>query len=183
MLHDQNTRTRRIALISLLFAVSTALQLMPRPPGIEFTSLIIFTTGVVFGSLFGASLGFFVMFVNAFLSPYGLASLNMPFQILGMSLIGAVGGFYKITENASPRFYAEAAVLGAFLTFIYYMITNVGYALYFSLFLSSLSIVDSLVFAQATGVFFTVTYIVTNAVIFGVGTVPLVNAMRKILWR
>lgn len=183
MLPKQKNHTRQIALLSVLFAVTTSLQVVPRPLGVEFTSLITFSTGVVFGGIIGASLGFFVMFVNAFLSPWGLASLNMPFQMLGMSIIGAVGGFYKIDQGGNARFYAETAILGAFLTFIYYLITNVGYAIYFSLFLSRISILEALVLVQVTGVVFTIIYMVTNIFIFGVGAVPLVNAMRKILWR
>jgi hypothetical protein len=179
---NQKTHTRKIALLSLLFAVCTALQVVPRPPGLEFTSLVTFTTGVVFGSVFGASLGFFVMFVNAFLSPWGFASLNMIFQMLGMSIIGTVGGFYKIDQRGNTRFYIETAILGAFLTFIYQIILNLGYAIYVALFLSKISFLEALVLVQVTGVVFTVTYIVTNTIIFGVGAVPLVNAMRKILW-
>ncbi len=183
MLPNHNYSTRKIALISLLFAVSTALQVMPRPPGIEFTSLMIFTTGVVFGSVFGASLGLFVMFVNSFLSPWGFASLNMPFQMLGMSIIGAVGGLYKIDQRGNARFYVEAAILGGLLTFIYQIILNAGYAIYVALFLSKISVLEALVLVQVTGVLFTVTYIVTNTIIFGVGAVPLVSAIRKVLWR
>ena len=159
------------------------MQVLPRPPGLEFTSLITFITGVVFGSIFGASLGFFVMFVNAFLSPWGFAGFARPFQLLGMSIIGAVGGLFKIDKDGNTRFYAEAAILGAFLTFIYYLITNIGYAIYLALFLSRISILEALVVAQVTGIVFTITYVVTNTFIFGVGTVPLVNAMRKILGR
>ena len=91
--------------------------------------------------------------------------------------------FIKLTKGGNARFYAETAILGAFLTFIYYLITNMGYAIYFSFFLSRISILEALVLVQVTGVVFTIIYIVANTFIFGVGAVPLVNAMRKILWR
>ncbi len=178
---NQRYSTRKIALLSLLFAVCTALQLVPRPPGLEFTSLITFATGVVFGSVFGASLGVFVMSVNAFLSPWGFASLNMFFQMLGMAIIGAVGGFYKIDKGRSARFFVETAILGAFLTFIYQMIVNGGYAIYLSLFLSHISVLDALVLVQVTGIIFTVTQVSTNTIIFGVGAIPLINSIRKVV--
>jgi len=123
------------------------------------------------------------MLVNAFLSPYGLAGLNAPFQMLGMSLVGAAGGFYKISRGGNARFYAETAILGAFLTFIYYAIVDVGYGIYYALFLSRLSLLEAVVLAQVTGIVFTAIYVVTNTIIFGIGAVPLVSAIQRILGR
>lgn len=178
--------TRRIALFSTFVAVTAVLQVMPKPWGfgLEFTSFLTFSIGVVFGSLFGASLGAFVMFVNGFLSPWGLAGLNIPFQMLGMSVIGAVGGFYKIENTGKARFYGESAVLGAFLTFIYYIFfTNLGFALQTSLFFTKASLLETFVVVQVEGAVFTAFYVISNTVLFGAGVVPLVSAMKKILRR
>jgi len=164
-------------------ALCTVFQVLPRPPGLEFTSLLTFSAGVVFGSVFGISLATIVMLVNAVLSPFGFANLNLPFQIVGMSLIGAVGGFYKMEHDGTARFLAETAILGAFLTLIYYLVTNVGFALYLVLFISHISLVEAVAIAQVSGAYFTVTYVITNTLLFGVGTVPIVSAMRKILRR
>jgi len=160
--------------------VSTVLQVLPRPWGLEFTSFLTFSTGVVFGSILGASLGVVVMFVNAFLSPWGLAGINMPFQMLGMSIIGTVGGLYKMKDNSNVKFFAETAVLGGFLTFIYYLITNLGFAAHLVL-LSRVSLLEAIVVAQISGAVVTLLYIISNTFLFGVGAVPLVNAMRKLL--
>lgn len=154
-----------------------------RPPGLEFTSLLTFSTGVIFGSVLGASLGAFVMFVNAFLSPWGLAGLNMPFQMLGMSIIGTVGGLYKMENDGKARFHAETAVLGAFLTFVYYSITNLGFAVYLALPPSSITLLEALVLVQVWGAIFTLLYTVSNTLLFGIGAVPIVNTMRKLLGR
>ena len=177
------TNTRRIALFSVMAALCTVLQVVPRPPGLEFTSLLTFSAGAVFGSVFGVSLATIVMLVNAVLSPFGFASLNLPFQIVGMSLIGAVGGFYKMENDGTARFVAETAILGAFLTFIYYLITNIGFALYLVLFISKVSFAEALALAQVTGAPFTLIYIVANTFVFGVGAVPLVSSMIKLLRR
>lgn len=177
------TNTRRIALFSVMTALCTVLQILPRPPGLEFTSLLTFAAGVVFGSIFGVSLASIVMLVNAFLSPFGFANLNLPFQMMGMSLIGAVGGIYKMKNDGAARFFAETAILGALLTFIYYLITNIGFALFLVLFLSHVSLVEALAIAQVSGAFFTLTYVLTNTFLFGVGTVPIVSSIRKILGR
>ena len=180
---NKKSNTRQIALFSILGAVTTAIQVLPRPPGLEFTSLLTFSTGVVFGSVLGASLGAVVMFLNAFFSPWGQAGLNMPFQMLGMGIIGAVGGFYKMENDVKARFFIETAILGAFLTFVYYLIVNVGFAIFISLFVSKIPIMESLVLAQVTGAVFTVSYTILNIFLFGFGAVPLVNAMRNLLGR
>ena len=107
----------------------------------------------------------------------------MPFQMLGMGIIGAVGGFYKMENDVKARFFIETAILGAFLTFVYYLIVNVGFAIFISLFVSKIPIMESLVLAQVTGAVFTVSYTILNIFLFGFGAVPLVNAMRKLLGR
>ena len=122
---------RIIALIGVLTALCLAVQLSPRPPNVEFTSLFTFILGFMFGSIMGISFGSFVMFVNAFFSPWGFAGLNMPFQIAGMALVGLAGGLYRtyLQSCNSAKFYIEVAVLGAFLTVLYDLITNFGVAL------------------------------------------------------
>jgi len=175
---QKKLNTQKTALFTVLVAICTAIQTMPRPLGLEFTSLLTFSAGSVFGSLLGASFGAMVMFVNAFLSPWGFAGLNMPFQMLGMCIIGAVGGFYKIENSDNKELYAGSAVLGAFLTFIYYLITNLGFAVYLTRGILSF---EAIVFAQVNGAFFTLIYTVSNTFLFGVGAIPIVNTMRKLL--
>jgi hypothetical protein len=182
---NQNKKpdARKIALFSVTVALCVAIQILPRPVGLEFTSFLTFCIGVVLGSVFGALLGTSVMFANAFLSSYGLAGLSAPFQIVGMGLIGAVGGFYKMDKDDHARFYVETAVLGAFLTFIYYTITNLSYAVIVALPPSEIPILEAIVISQVNGIVFTLLYMVSNTVLFGIGAVPLVTAMRKFLRR
>jgi len=169
-------QTRQLALFCALAAASVGIQLAPRPPNIEFTSLITFTVGIVFGWYMGALLGGFVMFVNGFLSPWGLAGWNLPFQVVGMSIIGWVGGVYGKTlkKEVSAGLFIEAAVLGSFLTLVYDLITNVGVAL-----LAEKAIVGVLIFGAA----FSLLHVASNTVLFGFATVPVVNAIRKSLGR
>jgi len=149
----------------------------------EFTSLIAFVTGMVFGSFYGASLGALIMFVNGFLSPYGFAGVVLPFQIAGMVLIGVVGGLYArmATGKLSSGNFVETLVLGAFLTFIYDVVTNVGTAVYLA---SSMPFSEALIAALIMGAIPSVMHIVWNTFLFGAVTVPLVNAMQRMLgWR
>jgi uncharacterized membrane protein len=151
---------------------------------LELTSLITFVTGMVFGSIAGGLLGTLVMLVNGFLSPYGFAGVVMPFQIAGIGLIGVAGGLYSRMTNGrlSAGGFAEAAVLGAFLTFVYDVVTNVGTAVF--LMLSGLSFPHALATALISGAIPSIIHVVWNTALFGSATVPLVSAMHKMLgWR
>jgi uncharacterized membrane protein len=155
---------------------------MPRPPNVEFTSLISFIVGVAFGSWFGAILGGFVMFVNGFLSPYGLAGPLLLFQVAGMSLIGLVGGLYSKTFKESKAKWVpfQAAILGAFLTLMYDVLTNVGYALQFSMLTNA--IIVSFVGVLVMGSVFMVIHVTSNTFLF-MTSIPIVKGIQKLLGR
>jgi len=140
---------------------------------------------MVFGAVFGAILGASVMFVNGFLSSYGFAGIALPFQIAGMVLIGAVGGLYARTmkgKRSTGALIMEAAILGALLTFVYDVVTNVGTALWMSS--SQLPFIQAFAIALITGSVFSVIHIGWNLFLFGTLTTPLVNAMNRVLaWR
>jgi len=182
ILQETTLTTQRLALLSVLTAVCLGLQLLPRPMNLEFTSLISFVTGMVFGSFYGASLGALIMFVNGFLSPYGFAGVVLPFQIAGMVLIGVVGGLYArmATGKLSSENFVETLVLGAFLTFVYDVVTNVGTAVYLA---SSLPFHEALIAVLIAGAIPSIIHVVWNSFLFGAVTFPLVNAMQKALMR
>jgi hypothetical protein len=176
--------TQRLALLSVLTALCLGIQLLPRPMNLEFTSLIAFATGMVFGSLYGSSLGVLVMLANGFLSPYGFAGVVLPFQIIGMGSIGLAGGLYTRVTHTVRRVRAltEAAILGAFLTFIYDVSTNVGTAVFLTL--SGISFHEALVTAFVLGAVPSAIHVAWNIALFGIVTVPLVSAMHRMLaWR
>jgi hypothetical protein len=151
---------------------------------LEFTSLIAFATGMAFGGLYGTSLGILVMLANGFLSPYGFAGVVLPFQIIGMGSIGLAGGSYRRMPNRATKAgaFVEAAVLGAFLTFIYDVLTNVGTAVFFTL--SGLPFHQALITALVLGAVPSAIHVAWNTALFGMVTLPLVSAMHGILgWR
>jgi len=172
-------QTRQLALFCALAAAAVGIQLAPRPPNVESTSLITFFVGVIFGCLAGGLFGTLVMLVNGFLSPWGFAGLIMPFQIVGMSLIGVTGGILRRygAPSSATRMVFETAILGSFLTLVYDILTNVGVALITNV---------PIVFAFITGVAFSFIHIVWNTVLFGLAFTPLLKTfqtfgeMRKI---
>ncbi len=173
--------TRRLALLTMLSALCIGIQLAPRPfPNVEFTSLLVFLVGVFFGSLVGSTLGAIVMFINGFLSQWGFAGLMLPFQIVGMVIVGIVGGLYGRTKKGSftRGTVGETAVLGAFLTLVYDVITNFGVAV--SYMLLGMPLLPAFVSAMVFGVPFSLIHIVSNFFVFLGVFFPLTKALQEL---
>ena len=173
---------RRIALISVLTALCLAVQLSPRPPNVEFTSLFTFILGFMFGPFLGILFGSFVMLVNGFFSPWGFAGPNMPFQIVGMALVGLVGGLYRKysqSNSSLAKFYFEVAVLGAFLTVVYDLITNFGVALWYMI--GGLPPFLAVITALAYGTPFSLIHVFSNVAVFGIAFLPLIKALNNVV--
>ena len=174
--------SRRLAFISVLTALCLAIQLSPRPPNVEFTSLFTFLVGALEGPFVGVFFGAFVMFVNGFLSPYGFAGLNLPFQMIGMAVVGLIGSIYAryLPKNSASRnYYFEAAVLGALSALIFDLITNLGVGV--SFILSGMKPEVAIFSALASGSFFSLVHTVSNATVLGLVFLPLMNASRRLL--
>jgi len=171
---------RRIALLSILTALCIGIQLTPRPPNVEFTSLICFAVGFMFGAAFGASLGALTMFINGFLSPWGVAGIVMPYQMAGMALIGLTGGVYRRVLGKNPAevknppkiLSLEVSFLAAFLTLVYDVITNIGWALPYGV---------PIIVALVQGAWFTVIHVVSNIVFFGSAFFILVRVISNLI--
>lgn len=172
---------RVIAFVSVLTALCLGVQLSPRPPNVEFTSLFAFVMGFLFGPVFGVFFGGFVMFVNGFFSSWGFAGLNLPFQMAGMSLVGLVGGLYgRFSQGyGSAWFFAEAAVLGVFLTVIYDLLTNFGVAL--SYVILGMPPTLAIVTALGYGVPFSLIHVFSNMAVFGIAFLPVIKALNHVL--
>ena len=170
-----------IGLISILTALCLAIQLSPRPPNVEFTSMFTFTLGFLFGSLLGVLFGSFVMLVNGFFSPWGFAGFNLPFQIVGMAVVGLAGGLYRryFQNYKSGKFYIEVAVLGAFLNALYDLITNFGVAL--SYMIIGMDPTLSVITALAWGTPFSLIHVFSNIAVFGIVFFPLIEALNNVL--
>jgi hypothetical protein len=120
------------------------------------------------------------MFVNGFLSPWGFAGLNMPFQMVGMGLVGLVGGLYKRYMRDRPNFgsFGEVAVLGGFLTVVYDLITNFGVALFPMI--SGVPPAFALLTVLASGAPFSLVHVCSNIITFGVVSFPLVRTLSQV---
>jgi predicted membrane protein len=174
-------KTRTLAFLIILTALCTAVQVIPRPPNVEFTSFLSFVMGLTEGTFVGALFGSFVMLINGFLSPWGFGGLNIPFQMAGMAIAAVLGGIYRrFTHDigSSPKFSLETAVLGAFIALIYDFITNVGVATQGMLAGESPSL--ALFTALAIGSFYSLLHIVSNTVVFGVLFLPVTSGLNSL---
>jgi len=173
--------TRKLALLSLVTALCVALQLTPRPPNVEFTSLISFTIGFVFGSWAGALVGGMTMFINGFFSPWGQAGLNIPFQVAGMVVAGVLGRIYRVfapSRSSSTKFCLETAILGALIALIYDLITNVGVGIQF--FFAGMPPTLAVFSAVAYGSFFSMIHILANSAVFGFLLLPFASTLNSL---
>jgi hypothetical protein len=169
-----------IALISILAALGLAIQLAPRPPNVEFTLLLTVAVGFMFGSFTGILFGSFIMFFNGFFSPWGFSGLNMPFQMLGMSVAGLAGGLYQryMQSYSTAKFCVEVSIVGAFLTVLYDLVTNFGVALSFML--TGMHPTLAVATAVAYGAPFSLIHVGSNIAVFGIAFFPLVKAINYI---
>lgn len=149
----------------------------PRPPNVEFTSLICFLTGFVFGVFSGALVGALTMFINGFLSPYGFAgTVIMLFQVVGMALIGLAGGVYRklLGGNFNPgrQLKFEVCFLASFLTLVYDVITNVGFAIQFNI---------NIIGALFAGAWLAVIHNISNVILFSAAFFYLTKIIGKLV--
>jgi hypothetical protein len=130
----------------------------------------------LFGAFFGALLGALTMFINGFLSPWGFAGIIMPFQMLGMALIGFVGGVYRKSLGKNPSvgysLNLEVISLAAFFTLVYDIITNVGYAVLFNV---------NIIAVLILGTWFTIVHVVSNTLLIGGAFFGLVRIVGNLL--
>lgn len=97
----------------------------------------------------------------------------LPFQMVGMIILGVSGGIFgKVIDGSlsKARLSIEAAILGAFLTLVYDLLTNFGAAVLFGQ-----AFVPILIF----GMFFSITHICWNTFLLGIGFVVLFRIIKR----
>jgi hypothetical protein len=144
----QALTTHRLALLTTLSALCIGIQLTPRPPNVEFTSLIVFLVGASSGIVFGGLLA-------AIVRLYGRTKK----------------GIYDLSSCS------ETAVLGAFLTLVYDIITNFGVAV--SYMLLGVPMLPAFISAIIFGAPLSAVHVVSNFFVFLVAFFPLTRILQK----
>jgi hypothetical protein len=153
-----------VSLIAILSATAISIAFVRSwAPNIEATSLITFTSGYVLGTRIGGLIGAFTEGVSSLFNPLGPAPMPIFVGQVGcMMLIGAVGGvigrFSDRTETNSLNKSLMMGAAGLYLTIIYDLVTNLGFALSFG---------TSYEIALIAGLAFMIIHVSTNTLFFG----------------
>ena len=192
-------KVKEVALISIFSALAIVVAYskglaIPFLPGIvEFMSVIIFISGYSFGWLVGGLLGVISLTIYM-LIPYPFAHpvawfftispvLLFIMAILG-SLYGVVGGIIgkwrnQNLERIELKFVLEMGLWGAVLTFIYDILSSVGFFLAYPVYPSVLDAIY-LTFIPLYYPYPPILHTVTNTLIFAIIAPPLIKAIKTL---
>lgn len=138
--------TRQITLIaamsavSIVVAYSKGLALSSLPGVFEFMTVLIFVTGFCFGTTVGGAVGvialtIYMLIPSPFAHPAAWLFSTSPILLAVMALLGGMfgvaGGFLskRIESERTSRFTLTLGVVGLVLTFVYDIMSSVGFAL------------------------------------------------------
>jgi len=147
-------------------------------PNFKIMDFIVFVGGFCFGAFAGALMGVLTWVVYGVINPYGFVPQVWLATMFSESIYGLIGGllgknFTQVGSNGQLfRQSVFFGTLGFILTFVYDLITNLVYASAFGI-----PVIAALVF----GTPFCVLHQLSNTVIFGVCSIPLITSVRKIV--
>ncbi len=188
--------TRQIALISMMSAVSVVIAYLkglaiPSLPGVvEFMTVLIFVSGFCFGWVIGAAVGVIALTIYM-LIPYPFAhpaawmfSIS-PILLAVMAALGAMFGVAgsfasRLTSpQKKTRFMLTLGVLGLGLTFLYDVLSSVGFALAYPAFTTIWQAVV-LTFVPLYYLWPPIIHTATNAIIFATVAPALISTIRAL---
>ena len=148
-------------------------------PNVELITSVVFTAGVYLGFRWGFVVGAVAEFVFSAANPLGSGLVFLPMlvaQVLGMSIVGAVGGAFGRFSQADEWSLTRRAVLaivGVILTFQFDALTTLSYP-----------VSVGFPFAQTsaiflTGIGFTFLHQLANAVIFATALPQVFTRLRE----
>ncbi len=173
-LHQSKITPRKISLIAILTATAIATNYMLiGVVNIKFMDIIVFTSGYLMGSSLGAFTGGLVWLVYGIFNPYGFSLPVFISTVTGEALFGVAGGLFSGKHTSEGTgFDPWLAVTGFLLTLIYDLFTNI---------VSGLTVGIPIALALVTGIPFSLTHMLSNAIFFGFGFKPLVNSINKVM--
>ena len=170
--------TLRISIVATLVALCVATNYaLVGVSNVKVMDFIVFIGGFCFGAYAGAFIGILTWAVYGVINPYGFVPQVLLATMFSEAIYGIVGGFLgknfaQIGSN-DQRFRLSIffGTMGFILTLIYDLVTNVVYASAFGI-----PIIVAIVF----GTPFTILHEVSNAAIFGVGSIPVITMLKKL---
>ena len=188
--------SRKISLIaimsalSIVVAYSKGLALSSLPGVFEFMTVLIFITGYCFGAVVGGSVGvialtIYMLIPAPFAHPAAWLFSTSPILLVVMALLGGmfgVGGAFtaKFTKpRRELRFTLTLAIVGLILTFVYDVMSSVGFALAYP---AWTTIWQSIIytFIPLYLPYPPIIHTVTNAVIFAAVAPVVITAIKSL---
>jgi uncharacterized membrane protein len=175
----QYMRAAKVALIITFIALSIATNyVLVVLPNLVVMDFIVFLGGFCFGPVIGALIGILSWALYGIINPYGFVPSVWVATMLSESIYGIIGGLlgrslYSI--NLEEQRLKSSILFGSFgliITLGYDIITNIVYALTFNV---------SILVSFLTLVPFAILHEISNAAIFGIGSVPLIRAVKKVV--
>jgi uncharacterized membrane protein len=170
----RSTIAIRVALIAILAAMAIggnyALSALPN---VELSSVMVFLSGFLFGSFIGAVVGFTSMTIYQLWNPWGAFIPPIGLAVIGCTIIigvvgGIIGSALKRLAYSDNRWFLLPALFGILLTLFFDLVTTFAY---------SISFVIPFLVTVFTGLPFLMTHIVSNAILFGLLTQPVAQAV------
>ena len=171
-------RARMVATVATLVAVCIATNYaLIGVPNVKVMDFIVFVGGFCFGPLTGVLIGILTWAVYGAINPYGFVPQIWLATMFFESIYGLVGGFlgrHFVSSFDSQRLRLSVffGIIGCILTLTYDSVVNVVYALVFGV---------PIIAAIVLGAPFQVTHVISNAIIFASGSIPLIRVVRKLL--
>jgi len=167
-------------------AIMTALALVGNyalvaAPNLELGSSVLFMTAYIFGAHMAIWSTLIMSLLFGIINPWGAFIPQIWIsQVIGWFYIVAVGSIMgrlgPSGERPKPRKW-ELAITGAFVTFVFEQVTNIGYSVTFGM---------PFYLAVAAAIPFTIIHILSNAIIFS-QVVPLLDSaltqqLKGLIW-
>jgi len=187
-----------VALISVFSALCVVIgyvkvsSLFSLPNVVEFTAVLVFVSGLMFGWVVGAldgaiSVAIITLIPYPLTSPAAFLFVTPPILLAVMiglgALYGIVGGILGKRYSAkkmSRRMIAELAFLGFVLTFTYDVLGSVGFYLAYSVYYNSVWEAILWTFIPIYMPYPPIIHTFTNTVIFALLVPPLVKAIGRL---
>jgi hypothetical protein len=169
-----------------ILAIMTALALVGNyalvaVPNVELGSTVLFVTAFIFGAQMAIWSTLIMSLLFGIINPWGgfIPQIWIS-QVIGWLYIITIGSIMGRSSRTSEKFEAqkrELAITGAFVTFIFEQITNLGYSITFGV---------PFLLAATTAIPFSIIHIISNAVIFS-QVVPMLNSairtqLKGLIW-
>jgi uncharacterized membrane protein len=144
---------------------------------ISFMDVLVFITGLAFGSRIGMTVGFLSWAIYGVINPYGFVLPILVATATMESVYGLVGGLLgrqnRLMIHSNPIVAsAQYTIVGFIITFGYDVVTNIVFAVTFGIPLN-ITLIEGIPFA--------IVHAFSNVNIFFVGVLPAIKGIRRLI--